>query len=384
MSVGYGWEGLRAVLGGRRVGLLTGPTGWLGTAGHMADRLADAGLLAALFAPEHGVWGDLQAGEHVADGRDPRTGVPVYSLYGRQSRPTPEQLDGFDVLVGCLQDAGARPYTYAATLAGALEAASAAGKPCLVLDRPTPLGGTLCQGNVAGGTFFPLPTPMRPGLTIGEHLRLLIHARGLDAELTLVPLVSWPRHRWYDELGLPWVAPSPNLPTLTSALCFAATVVFEGTNVSEGRGTTRPFELLGAPWCDGSAWATALNRRALPGVLARECAFIPTFSKHAGEVCRGLQLHVTDRIRLDPPRLALHLLDTLRRLHPDDFAFLADSFDSRYDDPTVRAALLDGVPPDELVASWEPGLASFRAQAAEAVGADVLTARRLVAIVKSS
>jgi uncharacterized protein YbbC (DUF1343 family) len=361
-----GVAGLLALLSGRRVGLVTGPSGWLGAAGHLAQRLAGEGLLGALFAPEHGIWGDLQAGEHVADTRDPCTGVPVHSLYGVAAAPEPAQLDGLDAVVGCLQDAGARPYTYAATLAGCLRACAAAGKPFVVLDRPTPLGGVVCQGNVAGGAFFPLATPMRPGLTLGEHLRLLVHEQRLDAELVCVPLVPWPRARWYDETGLPWVAPSPNLPTLESALCFAATVVLEGTNVSEGRGTTRPFELLGAPWCDGQALAADLNRRRLPGLVARAAAFVPTFSKHVGAVCRGVQLHVVDRLRCDPPVVGLHVVDALWRLWPDSLRFDAASFDARYDDPAVRAALLAGATPEAIAAAWPGQLAAFRARAAAA------------------
>jgi uncharacterized protein YbbC (DUF1343 family) len=284
----------------------------------------------------------------------------VHSLYGPAARPTAAQLDGLDVLVGCLQDAGARPYTYAQTLAGCLDACAETGRPMIVLDRPTPLGGAIAQGNVAAGAFFAVPTPMRPGLTVGEHLRLYQAARALDVELAVVPLLNVPRHRWYDETGLPWVAPSPNLPTLDSALCFAATVVLEATNASEGRGTTRPFELLGAPWCDGHALAEELDRRALPGLLARPAAFIPSFSKHAGEVCRGVQLHVTDRLRFDAPRTGLHVLDALRCRHPGAFAVDAAALDARYHTGAVREAWQAGVPPDDIAAGWVGESAAFQ------------------------
>jgi uncharacterized protein YbbC (DUF1343 family) len=361
-----GLNGLLTVLAGRRAGLCSGPTGWLGAAGHLAQVLADRGQLAALYAPEHGVWGDLQAGEQVPDGRDPRTGCRVFSLYGAATRPTPEMLAGVEVLVGCLQDAGARPYTYAATLAGCLRAAAEAGLPMIILDRPTPLGGAIQAGNVAAGPFFPIPTPMRPGLTIGEHLRLLAYEQALDVDLTVVPLWRGPRHRWYDETGLPWVAPSPNLPTLASALCFAATVVLEGCNLSEGRGTTRPFELLGAPWCDGPRLAAELTRRGLPGAAWRPVAFVPTFSKHRGQVCRGVQLHVTDRLRFDAPRTGLHLLDAARATHPDHFQIDAAALDARYHTAEVRVAWEGGAAPDDLAAGWRAPIESFRQRCAAA------------------
>lgn len=357
---GSGLEGLLARLGGRRVGLVTGPTGWLGEAGHLIDILHDRGLLRCLFAPEHGVRGDLQAGDHVPGGVDPATGVPVHSLYGGRSAPSEDMLADVDVLVGCLQDAGARPYTYQLTLTHCLRSCAQVGKPLLLLDRPTPLGATIAQGNVAAGHFFPAPLPMRPALTIGEQLRWFLHCERLDAELAVVPLVDAPRELWFDELPLPWVAPSPNLPSLSSCLLFGATVILESTNLSEGRGTTRPFELLGAPFIDGARLASELHRRKLPGLLCRPASFVPTFSKHDGVVCGGVQLHVTDRMVFDPPRVGLHVLDACRRLWPDEVAIRTGSLTARYHTPAVGEALLAGAEPEEIVAGWAMETAAWR------------------------
>jgi len=362
-----GLDALLTRIGGRKVGLVTGPTGWLGEAGHLIDILHGKGWLGSLFAPEHGVRGDLQAGDHVPGGVDPATGVPVHSLYGGRSEPTAEMLAEVDVLVGCLQDAGARPYTYQLTLTHCLRACAKAGKPLLLLDRPTPLGATIAQGNVAAGHFFPAPLPMRPALTIGEQLRWFLHCERLDVELEVIPLLDAPRELWYDELPLHWVAPSPNLPSISSCLLFGATVIFESTNLSEGRGTTRPFELMGAPFIDGDALAAELHRRKLPGLLCRPASFVPTFSKHDGVVCGGVQLHVTDRMAFDPPRVGLHVLQACRRLWPEQVEVRFGSLTARYHTPAVGEALEDGADPDDIVAGWAKETSEFR-QAAHAAG----------------
>ncbi len=362
MPIPQAVERLLQVIGGRRVGLVTGPTGWLGQPGHLIDILHERRCLASLFAPEHGVWGDLQAGEKVAGGRDPHTGVPVHSLYGHGWGPTTDLLADIDVLVGCLQDAGARPYTFSTTLAACLATCAQVGKPLVVFDRPTPLGGIVAQGNVAAGHFFPAPLPMRPALTIGEQLRWQVVSQRLTVDLTVVPWIDAPRELWYDELGLPWLAPSPNLPTVTSALCFAGTVLLEATNVSEGRGTTRPFELFGAPWCDAYALARELSRRELAGVIFRPTAFQPTFSKHHGAVCHGVQIHVTDRHAVDAPRLGLHVLDALWRLYPDQCELRNAGLDTLLHTAAVREAWQAGATPDDLAAGWAAEVTAWREQ----------------------
>jgi uncharacterized protein YbbC (DUF1343 family) len=234
----------------------------------------------------------------------------------------------------------------------------------LVLDRPTPLGAAR-QGNVAGNTFFPVALPLRIGLSHGELLRLLVHEQRLEVDLTVVPLVAARRGAWYDQTGLPWVLPSPNLPTLDSALCFCGTVLLEGTNASEGRGTTRPFELVGAPWLQAEPLAAELNRRELPGLLARPASFTPTFSKHAGELCHGVQLHVTDRERYDAPLVGLHVIHAMRAAAPAEFAF-RPYLDKLCDDAGVRQQLEAGEPPAAIAAAWPAQLAAFAERLAAA------------------
>lgn len=354
------FERLVTAIGGRRVGLVTGPTGWVDEVGHLAMALAERGLLSALFAPEHGIWGDAQAGDHVADATDPRLGVPVHSLYGANRKPNAEQLADCDLLVGCLQDASSRPYTYILTLTSCLEACFEAGKPFLLLDRPTPLGGLVRQGNVGGGRFARVPVPMRIGLTHGEYLRLTIHELGWQGDLEVVPLSDAPRSAWYDETGLMWVLPSPNLPTLDSTLAFTATVLLEATNASEGRGTTKPFELLGMPGIDGWELAANLNARGLPGVVCRPAAFVPTFSKHQGKVCGGVQLHITDRHTFDGPRLGLHILEALRATGGDDFEIWPGSLRARFDDASLVDPLVTGsAAADDVWSTWPAGIAAF-------------------------
>jgi len=284
--------------------------------------------LSALFGCEHGVRGALQAGEHAAAYEDPVIGIPVYSLYGQSLRMTSKMLEAFDVLIFDMQDVGARFYTYLYSLAYALESCDAAGKRVVVLDRLNPVGGVAVQGTVLDEAFhsfvgeYALPT--RYGLTIGEYAGWVRHHLGLSVELHIVPLTEWRRGLYLDDISAPWVSPSPNCPTMASALAFQGTCVFEGTNLSEGRGTTNPFELIGAPWVDGLRLASDLNALELPGVGFRYACFVPAFSKHRGELCHGVQLHILDRRKADLFVAGLMLLETVRRLHPDHFEWLED------------------------------------------------------------
>lgn len=345
-------EELLSLLRGRRVGLISGPAGWIDGCGYLSEVLRERANLVALFAPEHGFWGELQAGVPVPTYRDERLGCPVYSLYGKHKVPPPEVLAEVDVLVFHLQDVTCRNYTYKTTLEHTLRAAVAAGVSFILLDRPTPLNGVTVQGNVAPSVFFSQPLPLRYGLTLGELALLLKGEDRLEVDLTVLPVKGWRREQWYDETGLLWIAPSPNLPTLTAATLFPATVILEGTNFSVGRGTTRPFELIGAPWCDGFRLATELNRRHLPGVLFRPCYFQPTFDKYAGEVCSGVQLHLTDRETFDGPRVGLHLLDALRRLHPTTFEMHSTRLDACLGTDEIRRRWEAGEPPEVIADSW--------------------------------
>jgi uncharacterized protein YbbC (DUF1343 family) len=351
---------------GRRIGIVSNPNGVTRSLESIVDVLPRVGAqVVALFGPEHGIRGDAQAGAHVGTTVDPVSGLPVYSLYGATHRPAPAMLEGLDVLVYDMQGAGARFYTYLYTMAHCMEAARDAGLPIIVLDRPNPLNGVTVEGPVVEvevNSFvgsYGLPT--RYGLTIGELARYFNTTGGIGCDLTVVPMSGWRREWWYDQTGLPWVLPSPNLPTLDSCLAFAGTCPLEGTNVSEGRGTTRPFELLGAPWIDAPALARALNERALPGVGFRACHFIPSFSKWQGEGCHGVQLHVLDRQRFRPVRTGLEVLVALRRLWPEHFAWRNEgkAADRLLGDRRIRAGIDAGLSPEEIEAQWQPGLRRF-------------------------
>lgn len=313
-------------LRGQRIGLMTNPTGVTHGLRSTIDVMHERFRLTALFAVEHGIRGDAQAGDAVETTVDPDTGVTVYSTYGAQRAYNPEKLDAFDVLVFDMQDVGARFYTYLYSLANAMKACAQAGKPVIVLDRVNPLGGQVRQGTVIEDRFgsfvgnYGLPT--RYGLTIGEYAGYVKDILGLQLDLTVVPVAGWRREMLLSDTDLPWVAPSPNCYDLATALCYIGTCIFEGTNVSEGRGTTQPFQLIGAPFLDGGALEREMNGLRLPGLHFRRVSFRPTFSKHAGELCHGVQMHVLDPNIADPFAGGLLLLDTIRRLTPEKLSFL--------------------------------------------------------------
>ncbi|WP_213604910.1 exo-beta-N-acetylmuramidase NamZ family protein [Pseudoxanthomonas japonensis] len=358
------------LLRGKRVGLVTNATGVDGKLRSSVDRFAaqQAFELVALFGPEHGVRGDVQAGDKVASTRDAVTGLPVHSLYGEHREPTPAMLDGIDVLVFDIQDVGTRFYTYPYTLAGVMRAAKRAGIPVVVTDRPDPIGGVLVEGPVlepALASFVGMfPIPLRHGMTLGELAMLFNSEFGIGADLHVVTMQGWRRGDEPLRGTLPWVPPSPNMPTPDTALVYPGTGLLEGTNVSEGRGTTRPFETLGAPWVYAPALAERLNAMQLPGVRFRPTWFTPTFSKHAGAACAGVQLHVTDRAAFRPVRTGIAVLKALHDQHPKDFAFLPGDppfFDRLAGVPWLRGAILRGDSIEAIEARWQPGLAAFQA-----------------------
>jgi uncharacterized protein YbbC (DUF1343 family) len=297
-------------LRGRRVGLIANPTSVDASLRHLADLLAATPdvRLSALFGPEHGIRGDAQDMIGVASGLDPATGVPEYSLYGADERslaPTDAMLDGLDLLIFDIQDVGSRFYTFAATMLYAMRAAARRGLGFLVLDRPNPIGGLVIEGPIVQDGFSSFvgayPLPIRHGMTVGELARMFRDEERLDLELEVVPCPGWSRSMLWADTGLPWVLPSPNMPTPDTALVYPGGCLIEGTNLSEGRGTTRPFELWGSPWLGPDAMASRLA--GAPGVLLRPCGFRPTFHKHAGALCRGLQPHVTDARAFRPASL---------------------------------------------------------------------------------
>ncbi|MFW5745560.1 MAG: exo-beta-N-acetylmuramidase NamZ domain-containing protein [Spirochaetota bacterium] len=315
------------ILRGRRVGLLTNAAATDSALVPTVDLVAARYDVRLLFGPEHGVRGDLAAGKAVASGVDEPTGIRVRSLYGERRAPSPEELDAIDVLAVDLPDIGSRYYTYLSTLAHAMRACAGAGVPVVVLDRPNPLGGAIVEGGVLRPEFASFvgmyPIPVRPGLTIAEYARLVNELQPA-CELHQAPLSGWRRAWGYRDLGLPWVMPSPNIPTPETALVYVGTCLFEGTNVSEGRGTAKPFLLFGAPWLDPRRVRATVDVRRLAGAALRETVFRPLASKHANDVCRGFELHLVAPDRFRPYAAAVAILDAIRRTH-DEFVFLPPS-----------------------------------------------------------
>ncbi len=327
--------------------------------------------LTALFAPEHGLTAALQDQAPIQGARDKTTGLPVFSLYGKTLAPTPAMLDTIDAMVFDLQDIGVRYYTFVWTLALALAACARAQKPFIVLDRPNPLGDRL-DGNLPDPdhlSFVGLhPVPVQHGLTAGEIALWLNGAHRWGADLRVFPVVGWRRGTRFDVTGLPWVLPSPNMPTLDTATVYGGACLFEATNLSEGRGTTRPFEIVGAPFLDGGDWARALSRHRLPGVTFRPLVFRPTFNKWAGRLCGGVQLHVSTPEAFSSFRTGLALLQTAKRLAPRHFRWAPPPYeyetvkqpiDILTGSPAVRRAVDAGASLTDLAGPWATQRAAF-------------------------
>lgn len=309
-----------------RVGLMTNQTGIDRLYRPAIDIIHKNYRLNALLAVEHGVRGDIQAGEHISASVDKKTGVPIYSLYGDTRHPSDDLMKEMDVAVYDMQDVGARFYTYLYSLSYLMEACAKNNIPLVVMDRLNPLGGLKVEGTILEPDVHSFvgehPLPTRYALTVGEYALFVRKLLKLDIDLTIIPLDGWRRSMYLDDTDTPWVAPSPNCGTLHAAQCFPGTCIFEGTNVSEGRGTTMPFEYIGAPWVEADKLAETMRKQALPGVYFRPCSFVPTFSKHKDELCHGVQMHIVDREKADTFAAGLYLLETIRNLYPDDFAFI--------------------------------------------------------------
>ncbi|HEY6106328.1 MAG TPA: DUF1343 domain-containing protein [Anaeromyxobacteraceae bacterium] len=366
-----------APLRGRRVGLVCNPTAVDRRLRHAADLLhaAPGVRLLRLFGPEHGVRGDAQYLAAVPDERDRRTGLPVHSLYGptRESlRPTAAQLAGLDALVFDVQDVGTRFYTYQATMLLCMEPAAEAGLKFVVLDRPNPLGGLLVEGPRLRPGFESFcglhDLAVRHGMTVGELALLFRAERGLELDLEVVPCRGWRRRMGFAETGLPWVIPSPNMPTAETALVYPGMCLLEGTNLSEGRGTTRPFHLFGAPWLDADRLVRDLARERLPGARFRPASFVPAWDKHAGTRCHGAELFVSDTRRFRPVRTGLACLALARAQAPRRFAWRAEAYEFVRDVPAFdllcgsdreRRALEAGAKPARLSRLWIPEERAF-------------------------
>ena len=343
-----------------------------------ALQAADPGPLVRLFAPEHGLDGVAQDMESVADVRDHVTGCEVRSLYGSSAdtlSPTDDDLEDIEVVVVDLPDIGSRYYTFAATMDWVMAACETARVEVMVLDRPNPIGGIRREGGMVEAGFesfvSQLPTPVRHGLTLGEIALLLQRERYPQLELTVVPCRGWRRRDWADVTGLPWVPPSPNMPTLDTAAIYPGLCLIEATTLSEGRGTTRPFHLVGAPWVDAAKLAAVLGDLGVPGVIFRSARFRPQFGKHGGEICDGVELHVTDRQEMEPVALGLQIVKTIHDLHPDEFGWRPDPYEFVIDVPAIdlltgsessRGRIEHGLDLEPLLVSWRDAVVEFEAQ----------------------
>ncbi len=304
-----------------KCGLITNPTGVLRDMTSTVDMLRQVCNLTALFGPEHGVRGDAQAGGEVDSFYiDASTMLPVYSYYGKGLENAGKHMESLDTVFFDIQDVGARFYTYQYTMTDAMIRCARAGVRFVVLDRPNPIGGIKVEGTILERRFSSFvgmyPTATRSGMTIGEFARYINATEKLGCDLIVVPCQGWERWMDFDDTDLCFVQPSPNLPTVETAFSYIGTCIFEGTNISEGRGTTKPFEMIGAPWIDPVLLLNELGPQ--PGVHLRAAAFTPTFSKHAGQLCRGVQLHVYDRDAYEPFAVGLRLLCAMKKLWPDE------------------------------------------------------------------
>ncbi len=363
------------LLEGSRVGLIVNPASINSRFEHAADLFHQHPQikLTGLFGPQHGIRGETQ--DNMIEWqtfRDPRTALPAYSLYGEERKPTPEMLADVDVLVFDIQDVGTRVYTFIYTMAFAMEAARECRKRFIVLDRPNPIGGIQIEGNILEPEFQSFvgmfPIAMRHGMTIGELALMFNREFGIDSELEVVKMEGWRRSMWYEDTRLPWVMPSPNMPTVDTAVVYPGSVMFEGTNVSEGRGTTRPFEIIGAPYIEPDELSEVLIKDKLPGVVFRPLHFQPAFHKFAGELCGGIQIHITDRGSFKAVITGVAIISAIRRLYPDGFQWKQPPYEYVYDKlpfdvinggSRLREQIEAGTNVAQIEEGWREGLKNF-------------------------
>jgi len=364
-----------SLLRGARVGAVVHPASVLSNLKHSADALFEerSFRLTALFGPQHGARGEKQDNMIESETcRDPDTQLPVYSLYAKTRWPTEEMMRDIDLLVFDLQDVGTRVYTFIYTMAYCMEACAQFGRRFVVLDRPNPVNGLQVEGNLLEREFASFvgryPIPMRHGMTVGELALLFNKEFGIGCDLTVVPMEGWKRAMWFEQTSLPWVAPSPNLPTVDSTVVYPGMVLVEGTMLSEGRGTTRPFELIGAPHIDARQLARYMNELQLRGVYFRPVYFQPTFQKWAGAVCGGVQVHVLDREAFEPYLTGISTIAAVKALYPESFAWREPPYEYEYTKPPIEILcggkalprLMDaGARPEAIRASWQQDVAGF-------------------------
>jgi len=369
-------SGFQSNLEGRRLGLLANPASVDFRFTHALQILADLfpGWLTTIFSPQHGFYAEKQDNMiESPHGREPELGIPIYSLYSHTRIPTEQMFENLDTLVVDIQDVGTRVYTFIYTISYCMEKAAETGKSVVVLDRPNPIGGTQVEGNLLKpeSTSFVgrFPIPMRHGMTVGEICRFFNRECGIGCDLTVVPMSGWKRNMYWTDTGRVWVPPSPNLPTPLSCMVYPGQVILEGTNISEGRGTTLPFELFGAPFVDTRAIAPVLNRE-VPGACFRPVCFQPTSGKWRDQPCNGFHIHVTDRALFEPFAASLRALQLIIRHHPEDFAFKPPPYEYEYDrlpldlilgDPAVREDLCAMTDIQTIRQRWEKELDAFKA-----------------------
>ncbi|MBN2090876.1 DUF1343 domain-containing protein [candidate division KSB1 bacterium] len=358
------------LISGKKVGLITNPTGVNRDGQPTIDLLFKQSQvkLIALFGPEHGIRGDIPGGKNVEQYQDQQTGLPVYSLYGKTRRPTPEMLKGLEVLIYDIQDIGSRAYTYIYTMAYAMEAARDHKIPFIVLDRPNPLGGVRVEGNVLDPKFSSFiglyPIPQVYGMTVGELARFFNQEFKINCDLTIIPMEGWHRQMSWEETGLFWIPTSPHVPRAQTVYFVAATGgIGELNTISEGVGYPLPFELIGTPWMDGQKLAEELNRRNLPGVYFRPTFFRNYYLKFINEQCSGVQLHILDEKLFTPCEIQIHLLAGIKKLYPDQKFFdtpRIDMFDKAFGTDQIRQAIQNGVTAEKIIAEWQPQLENFK------------------------
>jgi uncharacterized protein YbbC (DUF1343 family) len=361
---------------GKKIGIVTNHTGILPDGRHIVDVLneIEGVKIVALFGPEHGIRGEVPDGKSISHGVDAKTGIPVFSLYGDVKKPTEEMLKDIDVLIFDIQDVGARFYTYISTMSYCMEACAEMGKKFIVLDRPNPIRGVYVDGPILEPRFKSFvglhPIPVAHGMTVGELAKMFNDEgwleNGVKADLTVVKMENYSRKMWFDQTGLPWVKPSPNMMTLKTAIVYTATCFIEGTNVSEGRGTQHPFEWIGAPWIDGEKLAKELNYYKPPGVKFEPISFTPTDiekvtvdPKYEGEKCGGVYLNVYDREKFEPVKVGVYILYALKKLYPDKFKWRTAGQDRLWGTDKVRLMIDEGKKPDEIIKTWEDDVKKF-------------------------
>ena len=353
----------------KNIGLITNQTGVDGALRSNVSLFAACPntRLMALFSPEHGLWGNHHDMLRIPSATDEQLLIPIYSLYGETLQPTQEMLKGIDTLVYDIQNVGVRYYTFITTMLLAMQAASEHGVEFIVLDRPNPIGGDRLEGTLLQHEFISFvgahPIPIRHGMTIGELALLFKAELRLDLQLEIVPMRGWTRNMWYDQTELPWVPSSPSMPTLDTAILYPGTCLIEGTNLSEGRGTTKPFEWIGAPWIDADQWSETLNHLELRGVRFRPIHFAPSLSKYVDEICHGVSIHIMDRQLAMPLEIVLHLLATVVEAYPDQFEFLETDgthfIDMLAGTDSLRLAIIERHTPAQILQGWREGLDEF-------------------------